>query len=113
MILKGLVREKEEFEIEGRAENIQTITLLRSVRILKRVLDTRGDLLSLELKWNTTSQRWCEKFSGSEIIIMLCNNDNNNNNIGKYIDKYPRHLSGSPEFDSSLGCSIHFSQDEK
>ena len=37
------------------SETIQTKTLLRSARILRRVLETWGDLLSLELQWRTFS----------------------------------------------------------
>ena len=40
MIPKGLVRELEELEIGGRAETIQTTALLKSTRILRRVLET-------------------------------------------------------------------------
>ena len=35
--------------------NHQTTALLRSARILRRVLDTWGNLLSLKLQWNTIS----------------------------------------------------------
>ena len=54
-ILKGLVKKLEELEIEGRAEIIQIIALLGSAKILKRVLETGGDLLSLRFLWKTTS----------------------------------------------------------
>ena len=40
----------EDLEIRGQVETIQTTALLRSARILKRVLGTRGDLISLN--WN-------------------------------------------------------------
>ena len=40
----------EELELRGRTDAIQTIALLRSARILKRVLETGGDLLSLNLQ---------------------------------------------------------------
>ena len=43
-LLKGL----EDLEVGGRVETIQT-TLLKTDRILRRVLETRGDLLSLNL----------------------------------------------------------------
>ena len=36
-------------------ETIQTTTLLRTARILRRVLETWGDLLSLQLQWKTIS----------------------------------------------------------
>ena len=39
-IAKGFVRSLEELEIGGRVETIQTTALLRSARILIRVLDT-------------------------------------------------------------------------
>ena len=39
-IPKCLVRKLKEFEIRGGAETIQTTALFRSVRILKRVLES-------------------------------------------------------------------------
>ena len=50
-LLKGL----ENLEIKGGVETIQTTALLNSVRILRRVLETWGDLWSLRLQWNTIS----------------------------------------------------------
>ena len=45
---KGLERELfQELEIGGRIETIQTTALLRTTRILRRVLETWGNLLSL------------------------------------------------------------------
>ena len=49
-ITKGLLKGLEDLEIGGRTETIQTIALLRTARILKRVLETWGDLLSLKLQ---------------------------------------------------------------
>ena len=49
-ILKGLERGLEESEIEGRAETLQSMALLRSARMLRRVLETFRDLLSLKLQ---------------------------------------------------------------
>ena len=40
MIPKGLIRRLEELEIGGQVETIQTTTLLRLARILKRILET-------------------------------------------------------------------------
>ena len=37
---KGLVQGLEDFEIRGRVETIQTTALLRSAKILRRVLET-------------------------------------------------------------------------
>ena len=60
---KRLMKELEDFEIRKQVETIQTTALLRSARILRRVLETWGNLLSLKLQWETTSVSWCEKLS--------------------------------------------------
>ena len=39
-VTKGLVLGLEDLEITGRVETVQTTALLRSVRILRRVLET-------------------------------------------------------------------------
>ena len=51
VLLKGL----EDLEIGGQVKTIQTTALLRTARILRRVLETWGDLLSLKLRWKTIS----------------------------------------------------------
>ena len=60
---KGLVLGLKDLDIRGRVETIQTTALLRLARILRRVLETWGDLQSLKLQWKTFSWRWCEKHS--------------------------------------------------
>ena len=52
-VTKGLLKGLEDLEIRGREETIQTTTLLRMTRILRRVLETWGDLVSLEFQWKT------------------------------------------------------------
>ena len=52
---KGLLKGLEDLEVGGRVETIQTTELLRTARILKRVLETWGDLLLLKLQWKTIS----------------------------------------------------------
>ena len=47
-----------------RVETIQITTLLRTARILRRVLETRGDLLSLKPEWKTIGWKWCENSEG-------------------------------------------------
>ena len=47
---KGLLKGLEDLEVGGQVETIQTTALLRTARILRRVLETRGDLLSLRLQ---------------------------------------------------------------
>ena len=54
-ITKGLLKGLENLEIGGQLETIQTTALLRTARILRRVLETCGDLLSLKLQWKTIS----------------------------------------------------------
>ena len=39
-VTKGLIKGLEDLEIRGRVESIQTTTLLRSAKILRRVLET-------------------------------------------------------------------------
>ena len=57
---KGLVQGLEDMEIRGRVDTIQTTALLSSARILKRVLVTWRNLLSLRLQWKTITYRWCK-----------------------------------------------------
>ena len=47
-ITKGLLKGLEDLEVGGRVETIQTTALQRTARILERVLETWGDLLSLK-----------------------------------------------------------------
>ena len=54
-ITKGLLKGLEDLEIGGRVETIQTTALLRTARIMRRVLETWGDLLSLKLQCKTIS----------------------------------------------------------
>ena len=49
-VTKGLLKGLEDLEVRGRVETIQTTALLRTARILKRVLEILGDLLSLKLQ---------------------------------------------------------------
>ena len=48
-VTKWLVQGLEDLEIMWQVETVQATALLRSPRILRRVLETWGDLLSLEL----------------------------------------------------------------
>ena len=56
-VTKGLLKGLEDLEVGGRVETIQTTTLLRTARILRRVLKIWGDLLFLKLQqtlmWKT------------------------------------------------------------
>ena len=46
-VTKWLVKNLEDLEIKGRVETIQITALLRSAKILRRILETWGDLLSM------------------------------------------------------------------
>ena len=54
-ITKGLLKGLEDLEVGGRVETIQMTRLLRTPRILRGVLETWGDLLSLKIQWKTLS----------------------------------------------------------
>ena len=57
MVTKGLLKSLEDLEVGGRVETIQTTALLETDRILRRVLNTLGDLLFLNLQWKTISEK--------------------------------------------------------
>ena len=54
-VTKGLSKGLEDLQVGRRVETIQTTALLRTARILRRDLETWGDLLSLKLHWKTIS----------------------------------------------------------
>ncbi len=49
-VTKGLLKGLEDLEVGGRVETIQTTVLLKTTRKLITVLETCGDLLSLNLQ---------------------------------------------------------------
>ena len=61
IVTKGLLKGLENLEVGGRVETIQTTALLGTARVLRRVLETWGDLLSLKLQWKTISLCLYEK----------------------------------------------------
>ena len=60
-VTKGLLKGLEDLEVGDQVETTQTTALLKTARILRRVLETWGDWLSLKLQWKTISLRWYEK----------------------------------------------------
>ena len=54
-VTKGSLKGLEDLEVGRRVATIQTTALLRTARMLRRVLETWGDLLSLKLQWKTIS----------------------------------------------------------
>ena len=79
-ITKGLLKGLEDLEIGGRVETIQMTALLRTARILRRVLETWGDLLSLTLQRKKPSVSADVKNSKG-----VNNNNCNNNNLPKSV----------------------------
>ena len=67
---RGFVRRLEDLEIRIGAQIIRTSLVLRSTKILKSVLVTRKDLLSLTLHWKIISKRLYEKLDRSYNLIM-------------------------------------------
>ena len=53
IISKGLLKGLEDLDVGQRVETIQMRAFLRTARILRRVLETGWDLLSLKLQWKT------------------------------------------------------------
>ena len=49
-VTKGLLKGLEDLEVGERVETIQTTVLLKTARILRRILETWEDLLSLNLQ---------------------------------------------------------------
>ena len=50
-VTKGLLKGLQDLEVCGRVETVQTTAWLRTARILRRVFETWGDLVSLKLQW--------------------------------------------------------------
>ena len=54
-VTKGLLKGLEDLEVGGREETIQTTALLKMDRILRRVLEIWGDVLSFNFQWKIIS----------------------------------------------------------
>ena len=52
-ITKGLLKDLEDLEVGRRVETIQMSALLRTTKILRQVMETWGDLLSVKPQWKT------------------------------------------------------------
>ena len=53
IVTEGLFKGLEVLEVGGQMETIQTTALLKTAIILRSVLETWGDLLSLKPQWKT------------------------------------------------------------
>ena len=67
-VTKGLLKGLEDLEVSGRVETIQTTTLLRTARILRRVLETCCHSNSSEIPSANTGVK---KSQRSQIIIII------------------------------------------
>ena len=54
-VTKGILKGLDDLEVAGRVETMKTASLLRTARILRRVLVIWGDVLSLKLQWKNIS----------------------------------------------------------
>ena len=54
-VTEGLLKGLEDLAVGGWVKIIKTTALLKTARILRRILETWGDLLSLKLQWKTIS----------------------------------------------------------
>ena len=87
-VTKWLLKGLKDIEVGGRVETIQTIALLRTVRILRRVLETWGDLLSLKLQWKTSAKLEGNfKRETESLLIAAQDSAIRNNHIKARIDK--------------------------
>ena len=59
-ISKGLVQRLKDFKMRVQAETTKTRPLLKSTRLLRRIMKTWGDLTSLKLQWETVIKNWYE-----------------------------------------------------
>ena len=67
---KALLKGLEDFEVDGRVETIQITTLLRTARILRRVLET----------WETCCHSNSSERPSADADVKNSSRDNNNNN---------------------------------
>ena len=70
IVMKGLLKGLEDLEITVRVETIQTTALLRTVRILRRVLETWGDMLSPKSQWKSISYNWCDDNNYKLLLVL-------------------------------------------
>ena len=52
-VTKGLLKGLEELDVGWRVETIQSTAFLWTARILRRILETWRDLVTLRLQWKT------------------------------------------------------------
>ena len=71
IIPKNLEKREDELDISGRIETILMTALIKSVRILWRILEIWGDLQSFKLLWKPPLTPRAKKLTKCKIIIMI------------------------------------------
>ena len=87
-VTKGLLRGLEELEVGSRVEIIWTTALLKTVRILRRVLETWGDLLMWKTPNNNNALQGLRETTGG-IENQCKNHERPNYRIGLDTQKSP------------------------
>ena len=105
-ITKGLLKGLENLEVGGRVETIQMTALLRTARILRRVLETCCHSKSSEKPSANTDLKSSKGVIIINIII-INNNNNNNNPPGVHTARIPLTLSNSIHPYHSLLSACH------
>ena len=77
-VTKGLLNELEDLEVGGRVETIQITSSLRTARILRRVLETWGDLRRLAVTQTPVEHHQLTLMWKNSQDVNNDNNDNNN-----------------------------------
>ena len=55
-VTKWLLKELEDLRVGGWVDTIQSTAFMRMVKILRRVLETWGDLLSIKDQWKNSNE---------------------------------------------------------
>ena len=76
-IPKGLFKGQKDLEIRGRVETIQTLAILRSNGILRKILDTS----STQLLFSHSNSSGKPSANAQKLSKNNNNNNNNNNNV--------------------------------
>ena len=91
-VTKELLKGLEDLEVGGRVETIQTTALVRTAKLLRRVLETWGDLLSLKLLWKTDRLYVSRKEGGRGLDSIEETVDTSIQQLEDYIENHERGL---------------------
>ena len=83
IVTKGLLKGLGDLEVDGRVETIKTTALLRTARILRSVLETWGDLLSINFSERQSANADVKNSQGVNINTTPTTTTTTNNNNNK------------------------------